>query len=85
MKPVLDTAIGLRYEDTYCCDEYRFSLDLGWEHHIWFDHNHRYVSILQVNQSPPSGDPLVLAQIDFNFSTYNVGFGGFVLRARFDF
>lgn len=39
--PVLDVAIGLRWEETWCCDRYRTALDIGWEHHAWLDMNHR--------------------------------------------
>ena len=28
------------WEEYWCCEEYRSTVDIGWEHHIWFDHNH---------------------------------------------
>jgi len=36
-----ELGIGLRWEETWCCDRYRTSLDLVWEHHLIFDYNHR--------------------------------------------
>lgn len=57
----LDAELGLHWEDTYCCDRYRFSIDAGWEHHMLFAHNNEI------------------------FYSDDVTFGGFVLRARFDF
>lgn len=75
MTPIVDLGLGVRWEDTWCCDRYRTTLDLGWEHHIYFDQNHR------VKTSGPTGAALLGA---FQESG-NIGFGGFVLRGRFDF
>jgi len=41
MTPVLDLGIGVRWEETWCCDRYRTALDIGWEHHAWFEHANR--------------------------------------------
>ncbi len=37
MQGILDLGIGIRWEETWCCDRYMTSIDLGWEHHYWFD------------------------------------------------
>ncbi len=82
MQAILDLGAGLRYESTYCCDRYRLALDLGWEHHIWFDHNHRiqYTAGLSL----PSNEAIVLLD-SYNETYGNLVFGGLVVRARFDF
>jgi len=41
MQAILDLGIGVRWEKNWCCDRYTTALDLGWEHHIWFNHNER--------------------------------------------
>jgi len=33
MSTLIDLGIGLRWEENWCCDQYRTSLDLRWEHH----------------------------------------------------
>ncbi|MDN3505746.1 MAG: Lpg1974 family pore-forming outer membrane protein [Simkaniaceae bacterium] len=85
MQGILDLAIGLRWEETWCCDRYRTTLDLGWEHHMWFNHNTRTVT-LDYFQNLVT-DPTFIANgyRTFAENTTDTMFGGFVLRARFDF
>lgn len=83
MTPIFDLGIGLRWEDTWCCDRYRTTLDLGWEHHIYLDQNERYKTIDQSFTTTTT-------PVQQKFGSYigesgNIGFGGLVLRARFDF
>jgi len=84
MQAVLDVALGLRWEGTWC-SKVRTALDLAWENHIWFDVNHKYkigpafVGGLPVGGSRPIG-----------FNTYeeeesNLMMGGPVARFRIDF
>lgn len=40
MSPLLDLALGLRWEGSWCCNRYRLEVSTGWEHHIWFNHNY---------------------------------------------
>jgi len=35
LQSMIDLGIGLRWEDTWCCDRYRTALDIGWEHQYW--------------------------------------------------
>ncbi len=39
IKPVLEGYIGFRWEDWFCCDEYHWSIELGWEIQWWGDQN----------------------------------------------
>ena len=79
MNTLIDLAIGLRWEETWCCDRYRSALDLGWEHHIWFDHGVRHKPVERFT--------------DGNFQYFkntvdvvsNLVYGGLVVRLRFDF
>jgi len=84
MQPVLDTAIGLRWEETWCCDRYRTALDLGWEHHIWFDYSQRYTSSGNTSEAVAAG-VVVFGETSFSTSSRNVAMGGLVVRLRFDF
>lgn len=72
MAAMIDLGLGLRWEETWCCDRYRTALDIGWEHHIWFEHADRPKAV--------TGQSLSL--ID---STGNLIYGGLVVRAQFDF
>ncbi len=38
-KPVFEAALGIRFEDWYCCDNYYLSLELGWEMQWWRGQN----------------------------------------------
>lgn len=82
MTPMLDTAIGLRWEETWCCDRYRTALDLGWEHHVLFDQNHRVKSF---DVYSGSSGPTTFGFRTYGEETGNIGMGGLVLRLRWDF
>lgn len=91
MVPIVDLALGIRWEDTWCQDRYRSTLDLGWEHHVWFDFNHRYITNGS-NTTLLSGTALGTAPYSiastfqsFDVVNTNLYYGGFVLRLRFDF
>ena len=85
MQSIFDLGIGLRYEDTYCCDRYRFTLDLGWEHHILTNHVGRarlagpFVNNSAVNGEATNGFRNVICVHT------DLGLGGLVVRVRFDF
>lgn len=86
MQPVIDVALGLRWIETWCCDRFRTALDLGWEHHVWFDFNHRMKTnnLFAITEgtapTTQSAHPIGFAE-----ATGNVGMGGLVVRLRFDF
>lgn len=83
MISILDLAIGLRWDELWCCDRYRTALDVGWEHHTWFDMNNR----VKLN-SPYSNSDIIVTQRGFQSYTEEYGnlmFGGLVIRLRFDF
>jgi len=92
MKPILDLALGLRWEETWCCNRYRTALDLGWEHHVWFDHNHRkqpqgFLDTHVATKDDAGGllGPRLVGYRSFQEAQGNLMMGGFILRARFDF
>ncbi|NGX27439.1 MAG: hypothetical protein K940chlam6_01375 [Chlamydiae bacterium] len=85
MNAILDLAIGLRWEESWCCDQYRSALDLGWEHHIWFDHNHRNKTSDFFVGSNGSTVPQENGFRMYDEATGNLGYGGLVIRLRFDF
>ena len=78
MTPIIDLAIGFRWDETWCCDQYRTTLDLGWEHHIWFDQNHRNKNLNNFTNGDVSGFGT------YSETTGDLGLGGFVLRLRLD-
>lgn len=86
MQAILDLAIGLRWE-TYWCDCYHFELDAGWEHHIFFAHNHRTPPLAAVfsTTGPTVNNPSSTTQSAYNQISNDVGMGGLVIRARFEF
>ncbi len=83
MQTALDLGLGFRYENCYCDNQYRFALDLGWEHHVWLNYNERYVN------EPTAGAVSLASEVSVyspgDLTSHDVMFGGFVLRARFDF
>ncbi len=90
MQGILDLAIGLRWEEHWSDNRYSTTLDLGWEHHYWFDFGmyHRDIGSDQAtgfSAAPPGGTGTVQNFQHTGNLTTNLGFGGLVLRARFDF
>ncbi len=86
MQPILDLALGIRWENYYCDSRYHLAIDLGWENHTLFNHNYRF----QYKDADHMGDPIsseeeVFAFDSYNETVHNVSFGGLVIRARFDF
>lgn len=85
MEPVLDLAIGLRWEETWCY-KVRTYLDLGWEHHVWFDVNHR-IKFNNPSEDFNSGTPSteVNGYLSYDDLEGNLMMGGLVVRFRADF
>lgn len=71
MQSVLDLALGLRYETTFCDRSYLGYLETGWEHHLLINHVVRFRSLLD--------------GLEFDQVKNDIGFGGFVLKAGFEF
>lgn len=81
MNFVFDLALGLRWEETWCCCRYLTTLDAGWEHHIWLNHGYR----IQATNFLSQGNPSVHYSPSFNNIVSDLNYGGLVLRLRFDF
>lgn len=79
MATLLDLGLGLRWEETWCCNRYRTSFDLGWENHIWYDTANRVITF---------GSDIESSTQTFTGFVDNIGnllYGGLVARFRFDF
>lgn len=86
MQGILDLAIGLRWENHWCCDRYSTAIDLGWEHHYWFEYGlyHRTLNGAVI-QTPGNFQPNLTTPIGTNNFNTNLGLGGLVIRFRLDF
>jgi len=71
--PVIDLAVGLRWESTLWNDAYRLLFDLGWENHTWIDFNKFSFKINEQGTSSYSN-------LDGNLTLSGIRF-----RARFEF
>lgn len=85
MNGMIDLALGLRWEDTWCCDRYRTALDLGWEHHLQFDTNHRVKSLGNFGVPSTTTVPGTYGYFTYEEATGNLQLGGLVVRLRFEF
>lgn len=86
MQAILDLGIGLGWDTTFSCDRYLFGLDVGWEHHIWFDHNHRQQLRGSSFHEATTGVPVNASSYDSLDEIYgNLLLAGFTLRARLEF
>jgi hypothetical protein len=85
MQGIMDLSLGLRWEEHWYDSRYSTTVDLGWEHHYWFDFGmyHRDNGSDQQTGFAATGT-VQNFQRSGNLNT-NLGFGGLVLRARFDF
>ena len=79
MQSMIDLAIGLRFENAYCSDRYRFTVDAGWEHHQWNSAIHRFY-FYRIHK----GNQTIFFETTAS-GVYDLSLGGFVLRTRLDF
>ncbi len=87
MRAILDLAIGFRVESNICCDRFHIGLDIGWEQHIWFDHNQRFQFRDAMGGLSRDSDFTELGFISagFDFTHTNLVYGGLAVKIRFDF
>ncbi|NGX59141.1 MAG: hypothetical protein KR126chlam3_00288 [Chlamydiae bacterium] len=85
MSALIDLGIGLRWEKNWCCDRYRTSLDLGWEHHIWVDHGYRFKTFGTQLQDTTLSNEFAVFPENYAYDVSNLIYGGLVVRLRFDF
>lgn len=69
VRGVLELFFGLRWEDWFCCDEYHWSAEAGWEFQWWPEVNQFFYGNSNVIEAT-GGD---------------LGLQGFTLKFRFDF
>ena len=83
MQPVLDLGAGFRWSSNFGGDCFSFGLEVGWEHHIWFDHVYR----LQLNGlGGEIGTNRRLSPFsNFTEINNNLSLAGLVVRARLEF
>ena len=74
LQPVIDLAIGFRWETTFYDESFRISFDAGWENHSWIDFN---------KLTRPLTDDI--ADQSFISSEGNLSMSGVVVRGRFEF
>lgn len=84
MQAILDLAIGLRWEETWCY-RIRTALDIGWEHHIWFDVNNRIKITTPSTAFVSSPQSITTLFIGYDELQGNLMMGGLVVRFRADF
>lgn len=85
MDAVLDLSIGLRWEETWCY-RIRTAVDLGWDHHIWFDVNDRFKFTSPSSSFTSTPSELVsLVFVGYEELQGNLMMGGLVVRFRADF
>ncbi|NGX50744.1 MAG: hypothetical protein K1060chlam2_00594 [Chlamydiae bacterium] len=75
IQPVIDLAIGFRWETTFSNCSYRLNFDAGWENHSWIDFN-RLTRFKKTE--------VIFAQ-DFLPPAGNLSMSGVVVRGRFEF
>jgi len=84
MSTLIDLGIGFRWEKTWCCDRYRSSFDIGWEHHIWFDHGYRFKTFGSQIQDTTLNIFVSMPE-NFGYEMSNLIYGGLVIRLKIDF
>ena len=83
LQPVLDLGLGLRWEETWCSNRYRTSLDIGWEHHTWLKYlyrNKNSATFIDVSKTPP-----YVGFSSFSDSSADLNMIGLMVSAKFEF
>lgn len=61
--PVIELALGFRYDTTFYHDEYTFYLEAGWEEQVWFNQN----QFFNIGSTPPANLTLEGLTIETGF------------------
>ena len=85
MQAVLDLALGFRVENTFCCNRYRFTLDLGWENHQWIQYLHRSQVTGVFTKENPVTDAVGKFYTGIDNIYTDLSLSGLTLRTRLDF
>ena len=80
--PIIDLGLGLSWEQFWCRDRYRSEIDIGWEHHVWFNSTQRLVSKDGLDNDSV-GSNFTFASFDKVDS--DLIFGGLVVRVKWEF
>lgn len=84
VKPIADYAIGLYFRQGFNCDRSLFEVKVGWEHHVFFNHN----QFRGLNFSPFALDTQNVGVIGGGFTTdrcADISFAGLSVMAGFWF
>jgi hypothetical protein len=83
LQPILDLGAGFRWSSYFGGDCFCLNIDVGWEHHIWFDHVYR----LQLTGLGGEVGTTARLSTFSNFSevTSNLTLAGLIVRARLEF
>lgn len=89
MQLIVDLALGLRFEQSWCCERYHSEIDLAWEYHLWPENNYRIIgeepgSITTGDTTLP-GTAVMGAPNAYGKVSTTLQYGGPILRLRFDF
>jgi hypothetical protein len=88
MQSIFDLALGIRWEQSWCCDRYHSEIDLSWEHHIWPENTFRITTFGwsdRLDNNIVNGARVGALPIGFEGQVSTLVYGGPVLRVRFDF
>lgn len=66
INPVLELYLGFRWENWFCCDEWHWSIELGWEQQWWANQNQFYYGITETRMGDLSFQGLTL-KLRFDF------------------
>ncbi|HSX03253.1 MAG TPA: Lpg1974 family pore-forming outer membrane protein [Rhabdochlamydiaceae bacterium] len=87
MQTIIDLMVGFRWDATWACDRFRSALDIGWEHHVWFNFSNMVKTNTQFIASPGVGGVGSTENMTLSYeeSQGDLIFGGLTIRFRFDF
>ncbi len=80
----LDLGVGLRWEGDFCCSEHSLVLDIGWEHHILFNHGLRQKGQGQYILFPDI-DTILRYTKGYDEVQSDIHMGGLIVRLKLGF
>jgi hypothetical protein len=84
MQPIFDLGMGIRWEQSWCCERFYSAIALSWEQSIWPESNFRE-SNFGLNAQGDGGQQMESLAVGFVGQDSTLFYGGPVLRVRFDF
>ncbi|NGX39185.1 MAG: hypothetical protein KR126chlam1_00507 [Chlamydiae bacterium] len=83
-RAILDLAMGVQWSTMFCNCCYAFTMQLGWEHHLFFNQNQMW-RVVRIGDENNKGNPNTTGENVFHQRRGDLDTQGWTLTLRFEF